>query len=75
MQRDLPYPGDINPDGLEIKIAWDRMAVGASVFIPAVNLTRLNRQVNKMASRKGIKLIKAERIEAGKLGLRFWRVL
>jgi hypothetical protein len=75
VKRNLRYPGDINPDGLEIKIAWDKLVVGASVFIPAVNLTKLSRQISRMAAIKGIKIIKAERIENGKLGLRFWRVL
>jgi hypothetical protein len=67
--------GEINPDGVPITVVWSAMVVGASVFIPAVNITRLARQMNAAASKRNMALKWAERIENGKLGARFWRVL
>lgn len=49
--------------------------MGASVFIPALNLSKLIRQMQREAELRGIRLVHAERIEAGKLGVRFWRVV
>jgi hypothetical protein len=46
-----------------------------SVFIPAINLARLNKQMQTIANIKRIQLKGYERIEAGKLGMRFWRIL
>ena len=74
-KKKLDYEGEINPDGLEIRVIWEHLAVGASVFIPAVNLVKLDRQVCKAATARNMRLAKAERIENGKLGLRYWRVL
>lgn len=63
------------PDGVVIAINWDKFVVGASVFIPAINLTELNKQMQIIANEKEIKLKGFDRIEAGKLGMRFWRIL
>jgi len=71
----LPYSKPINPDGVEIKVRWSLFPVGASVFIPALNLSKLIRQMQREADLRGIRLVHAERIEAGKLGVRFWRVV
>ena len=70
-----PYSKPINPDGVEIKVRWSLFPVGASVFIPAINLSKLIRQMQREAELREIKLTHAERIEAGKLGVRFWRVV
>lgn len=70
-----PYSKPINPDGVEVKVRWSLFPVGASVFIPALNLSKLIRQMQREAELRGIRLIHAERIEAGKLGVRFWRVV
>jgi len=70
-----PYSKPINPDGVEIKVRWSLFPVGASVFIPAINLSKLIRQMQREASLREIRLVHAERIEAGKMGVRFWRVL
>jgi hypothetical protein len=69
------YSKPINPDGVEIKIRWSLFPVGASVFIPALNLSKLIKQVHREAELRGIRLVHAERIEAGKLGVRFWRAV
>jgi hypothetical protein len=70
-----PYSKPINPDGVEIQVRWSLFPVGASVFIPALNLSKLIRQVHREAELRGIRLVHAERIEASKLGVRFWRAV
>lgn len=67
--------GEINPDGVPILIAWAGLCVGASVFVPALNISRLVRQMRRAANSRHMHLQWAERIENGKLGARFWRVL
>ena len=67
-----PYSKPINPDGVEVKVRWSMFPVGASVFIPALNLSKLIRQMQREAELRDIRLTHAERIEAGKLGVRFW---
>jgi hypothetical protein len=58
-----------------IKVNWDDFVVGASIFIPAINLAELNKQMQIVAKEKEIKLKGYDRIEGGKLGMRFWRIL
>jgi hypothetical protein len=65
----------IQPDGVPIFVAWHGLAIGASVFIPAINLIKLRKQMTKEAERRGFRVVGWERIESGKLGMRFWRVL
>lgn len=75
-ERQLPTSNsELNPDGLPIRVLWDQFVVGASVFIPAVNTTKLMRQMRAVAKNYNMTLQAAERIEGGKLGVRFWRVL
>jgi len=66
---------ELNPDGLPIRVVWAQFVVGASIFIPAVNITKLMRQMRVIAKDHEMTLQAAERIEGGKLGVRFWRVL
>jgi hypothetical protein len=58
-----------------IKINWDDFVVGASIFIPAINLAELNKQMQIVAKERELKLKGYDRIEGGKLGMRFWRIL
>ena len=67
--------GQVCPDGVVININWDDFLVGRSVFIPAVNLSMLSKQMQKAAKLKGCTVKGFDRIENGKLGMRFWRVL
>jgi hypothetical protein len=67
--------GQICPDGVVINVNWDDFVVGSSIFIPAINLATLNKQVQTLANDRNFKLQAAERIEAGKLGMRFWRIV
>ena len=63
------------PDGIEIVIDWNNFQVNASVFIPAINTTLLNKEMKQIAADKNIQLVGKELIEGGKWGMRFWRVL
>jgi hypothetical protein len=67
--------GQVCPDGVVIDINWGAFEVGTSVFIPAVNLTRLKKQMQIFAKRKQMQIKGFDRIESGKLGMRFWRIL
>jgi hypothetical protein len=67
--------GQLCPDGVVININWDNFDVGMSIFIPAVNLSRLNKQMQTVSKDKGFTLKGFERIENKKLGMRFWRIL
>lgn len=69
------YPEQVCPDGVMMEPNWDSMDVGMSMFIPAVNLPMLSKQVQTIADARGWKIKGLERIEHGKLGMRFWRVL
>lgn len=63
----------INPDGIDIKVDWERMVPGASAFIPCLDSVELRRQLHETALSMGWKFIYAYRIEGGKWGVRFWR--
>ncbi len=65
----------VAPDGLPIAIEWEMLEVGTSVFVPAINLTKLLSQVQDIAKRKQITVKGYPRIEAGKYGMRFWRLV
>lgn len=67
--------GQVCPDGVVIGINWDSLDIGMSFFVPAVNLPILSKQVQKIADYKNLTLKGYERIESGKLGMRFWRIL
>jgi len=67
--------GQVCPDGVVIDINWGAFDVGTSVFIPAVNLTMLKKQMQIIAKRKQMQVKGFDRIESGKLGMRFWRIL
>jgi hypothetical protein len=67
--------GQICPDGVVININWESFVIGSSIFIPAINLSRLEKQIQTIAKGRKIQLKGSERIEAGKLGMRFWRLL
>ena len=67
--------GQVCPDGVVINVNWDTFEIGSSVFIPAINLVELEKQVKKIAIKKNFQIKSAERIENSKLGMRFWRIL
>ncbi len=75
MQKFRLKQHDLAPDGVRILIDWDAYVVGASVFVPAVNVVQLKIQFNSIADDKNWKVESRDRIESGKFGVRFWRLL
>jgi hypothetical protein len=66
--------GDINPDGIRVIINWERMVVGASVFVLCVNTEKAILQLTKITQAKGWDSTIRTVTEDGKLGVRIWRV-
>jgi hypothetical protein len=64
---------DINPDGIRIWIDWRKMEVGASIFIPCLNVSKAKTQLLKIAEEKGMTLKITPCIDGGKWGIRVWR--
>lgn len=63
------------PDGVLIEINWDDFKIGTSIFIPAINLVGLDKQMQKLATARNMRIQGFQRIENKKLGMRFWRIL
>ena len=53
MQQLVLRIDDINPDGVRVRINWGAFVVGASFFIPCINVTKGTRQLNAIARSKG----------------------
>jgi len=68
-------PDHVCPDGVVFAINWGKFEVGMSLFIPAIDMINLNKQMQIIARRYGITLDGMQRIENGYLGMRFWRIL
>lgn len=66
--------GIVCPDGKQIAVHWESLKPGMSIFIPAVNLKKLDKQVKGIAKKNEFVIKGAERIEGGLLGMRFWRL-
>lgn len=62
------------PDGVELAVNWDSMAVGMSVFVPCLNVQQCLNEFNYVADVLDWTYEYAVRIEAGKMGVRFWRL-
>lgn len=69
------YPDSIAPDGLIIFLDMQQFEVGMSMFVPAIKLQTAKKQIKKLTEEKGWKVSFADRIEDGKLGVRFWRLV
>lgn len=65
----------LNPDGVDIEIDWTQIPVGGSIFIPAINTTKLIDQVKRRTAKLHWDMVFDIRIESGKWGVRFWRSL
>jgi len=65
----------LTPDGVPIDVAWAEFEVGSSVFIPAINTTKLIAQLKDVANYHRWAIQHRIRSEGGKLGVRVWRVL
>lgn len=69
------HKGQLCPDGVVIDINWDNFHVGTSVFVPAVNLAMLDKQMQTAAKDMEVTVKGFTRIENKKLGMRFWRIV
>lgn len=54
---------------------WDEINAGGSFFIPCINTVELVRQVFDITDKRNWSVVFRPRIEGGKWGVRFWRVL
>jgi len=64
---------DLNPDGIRIVVNWEGMVVGASVFVPCVNTSKLKLQLKNIEQLKGWNLKATPKIENQQFGVRIWR--
>jgi hypothetical protein len=73
-QKPLKFD-DIAPDRVKIIVDWDKMVVGASVFIPCINNVKARKQLLDIAQRKNWQIETRVRIENGMFGVRMWRTV
>ena len=66
---------DLNPDKVKVIVEWDKMVVGASVFVPCVDTDKAKQQVSKIAGDKGWTIETRVRIENNMFGVRIWRIV
>lgn len=71
----IPRTDDLHPDGIRIVVAWDKMVVGASAFIPCINTEEAKKQIAKIAKKKGWEVQVHVHIEDERFGVRMWRTL
>ena len=67
--------GDIDPDGIKVVVNWDKMVIGASVFVPCINTQKAIDQCKNIFKRKCWQLEIRVIIQDNKLGVRIWRTL
>jgi hypothetical protein len=58
-----------------ILVDWDNFTVGSSVFVPAVNTQELIAQFYEVTDSMKWYIDHRYRIENGKQGIRFWRLV
>jgi len=75
MMKAIPRTDDLHPDGIRVTVDWDKMVVGASIFVPCINTEEAKKQVAKIAKTKGWETKVFIRIEDGRFGVRIWRTL
>lgn len=75
MQQLVLRIDDINPDGVRVRINWGAFVVGASFFIPCINVTKGTRQLNAIARSKGYVIRSMTVVENNKIGVRTWRMV
>ena len=66
---------DLAPDGVLIRVRWDKFVPGASTFVPCINTLECVRQFNEIAQANDWVWDSRIGIEGGRWGVRFWRVL
>ena len=75
MQQLVLRIDDINPDGVRVRINWGAFVVGASFFIPCINVTKGTRQLNAIARSKGYVIRSMTVVENDKTGVRTWSMV
>jgi len=66
---------DLDPDGVHITVNWNKLVVGASVFIPCINTEKARKQLKRVAQMKQYETTTHVCIENGMWGVRMWRLL
>ena len=66
---------DLNPDKVKVIVDWDKMVVGASVFVPCVDTDKAKQQIKKIAEVKEWAVEVRVRIENDMFGVRIWRTM
>ena len=66
---------DLNPDKVKVVVDWDKMVVGASVFVPCVDTDKAKQQIKKIAEMKEWAVEVRVRIENDMFGVRIWRTM
>lgn len=66
---------DLAPDGIRFTVDWSKLVVGASLFVPAVNVWEAIAQIYAIAKHYGWTIEHSYSIENGRQGVRFWRIL
>tara|TARA_R110000751_G_scaffold71884_1_gene145856 strand:- start:1108 stop:1335 length:228 start_codon:yes stop_codon:yes gene_type:complete len=75
MPKQVKRKWDIDPDGVIVTVKWSKLKVGGSVFVPCINTTKGKEQLKELATAKSWDFLMQIRVEEGKLGLRFWRMV
>jgi hypothetical protein len=75
LKRSIPIfkLDELHPDGVRIQVPWDRMVIGASIFIPCIDTNKAIKQVNRIFKSKEWSVEHRVKVERGKLGVRIWR--
>ena len=66
---------DLSPDGVRIVVNWDKMVIGASIFVPCINTQKAKEQVTTITKGKRWQVTIKIVIENDKLGIRIWRTI
>lgn len=66
---------EMNPDGVLIRVNLDFMCVGASFFVPCLDIQLAKRQALDIGRQAGYTFLAKARIEGGMQGIRVWRKL
>jgi hypothetical protein len=61
--------------GVVYTIDLDKLVLGASFFIPAMNTSKVQRVIKMKQHSLGMRFLVQERVEQGILGVRVWRML
>ncbi len=68
----------LNPDGVELRVGREAMKVNCSFFVPCINHEKAVKDL-KIACQTTLtrrwRFDHEVRVEKGKLGVRFWRVI